>query len=152
MCKMNLDSLNVLISYNVLIKWLQKVNPLTALSTYRLTALVKSISRRFCEGVDFLKPFKEYIVRDQSAPIMFRNPRIWQLKSALRIGSVGRRFFRVLMPGAVVGYLPHLVFRAKPFWYNLDRCSPLQIRETLTRKTGIFCFPEDHLEEYAWFQ
>ena len=41
----------------VSIEWFQKVNSPKKSLTYCLLLLIITISRRFCEGVDFLNPF-----------------------------------------------------------------------------------------------
>ena len=56
-----------LISHNVWIKWLQKINSPTKSSTYCLLFSSKTRSLRLGGGVDFLKPFNDQIVWDKSA-------------------------------------------------------------------------------------
>ena len=46
-----------LISQNVSIRWISAVSSPAKLSTCCLLLLIKTISCRFCGGVDFLKPF-----------------------------------------------------------------------------------------------
>ena len=52
--------------------------------------LIKIPSRRFCGGVDFLKPFNEYIVPDKAAPLP---------ASPLRPHSIPRQRLRIFGVG-----------------------------------------------------